>query len=162
KTIEAGLILWPLLARDRVRRLLVLCPASLVEQWQYRLRTMFDIRLTAYATAVDTDAGEFWGSNHQVVASLETLRRDQQGRWRRLLESPSWDMLIVDEAHHLNASEEEGQTLAYKLVGDLERQRRVRSMVFFTGTPHRGKNYGFMALLQLLRSDLFDPRRSIS
>lgn len=162
KTIEAGLILWPLLARDRVRRLLILCPASLVEQWQYRLRTMFDIRLTAYATAVDTGAGEFWGTHHQVIASLETLRRDQQGRWRRLLESPPWEMLIVDEAHHLNASEEEGPTLAYKLVAELERQRRVKSMVFFTGTPHRGKNYGFMALLQLLRSDLFDPRRPMS
>ncbi len=161
KTIEAGLILWPLLARDRVRRLLILCPASLVEQWQYRLRTMFDIRLTAYATAVDTDAGDFWATHHQVVASLETLRRDHQGRRRRLLESPPWDILIVDEAHHLNASEEEGPTLAYKLVGELERERRVRSMIFFTGTPHRGKNYGFLALLQLLRSDLFDPQRAM-
>src|SRR5439155_6282000 len=39
KTIEAGMILMPLLARSVVRRLLILCPASLVEQWQYRMRT---------------------------------------------------------------------------------------------------------------------------
>jgi SNF2 family DNA or RNA helicase len=48
KTIEAGLILLPLISRGDVRRLLILCPASLVEQWQYRMRTMFDIRLTSY------------------------------------------------------------------------------------------------------------------
>jgi hypothetical protein len=48
KTIEAGLILWPLLSKGLVRRLLIVCPASLVEQWQYRLRTMFDIRLARY------------------------------------------------------------------------------------------------------------------
>ena len=44
KTIEAGLILTPLLFSGRVRRLLILAPASLVEQWQVRLREMFDIR----------------------------------------------------------------------------------------------------------------------
>jgi len=46
KTIEAGLILWPLLSSGKVRRLLILTPASLVEQWQYRLRTLFDIRMS--------------------------------------------------------------------------------------------------------------------
>ena len=45
KTIEAGLILTPLLSSGRVRRLLILAPASLVEQWQVRLREMFDIRI---------------------------------------------------------------------------------------------------------------------
>src|SRR3954470_3447331 len=54
KTIEAGMILWPLLSRGIVKRVLVLTPASLVEQWQYRLRTMFDIRLAIYTSAADT------------------------------------------------------------------------------------------------------------
>ena len=45
KTIEAGLILWPLISRGTVRRLLILCPASLVAQWQQRLREMFDLPL---------------------------------------------------------------------------------------------------------------------
>src|SRR5262245_60135229 len=48
KTIEAGLILSSLISRRQVHRLLILCPASLVEQWQYRLRTMFDIRTSIY------------------------------------------------------------------------------------------------------------------
>ncbi|MDP2856997.1 MAG: DEAD/DEAH box helicase [Bacillota bacterium] len=158
KTIEAGLILWPLLARGTVKRLLVLCPASLVEQWQYRLREMFDIRLTRYIPEADTPRADFWNTHYQVVASLQTLRTDHKGRQDRLLQSSPWDLLIVDEAHHLNADEQTGPTLGYKLVERLVDERRLTSMVFFTGTPHRGKDYGFWSLLRLLRSDLFNPR----
>lgn len=162
KTIEAGLILWPLLSKGLVRRLLILCPASLVEQWQHRLRTMFDIRLARYVTEADSDRGDFWSTHSQVVASLETLRLDRGGRHERLFEGPSWDLLIVDEAHHVNADEDAGPTLGYKLAHRLVEEKKVASMIFFTGTPHRGKNFGFLALLQLLRPDLFDPRKSLT
>ena len=161
KTIEAGMVLSSLLARGRARRILIVCPASLVEQWQYRLRTMFDIRMASYATAADTDRGDFWGVHNQVVASLQTLRNDSKGRQQRLLDSEPWDLLIVDEAHHLNADEEAGPTLGYTLIKRLIEAGRIQSMVFFTGTPHRGKDYGFLSLLALLRSDLFDARMSM-
>lgn len=162
KTIEAGLILWPLLSRGTVQRLLVLCPASLVEQWQYRLRTMFDIRLARYVPEADTKKGEFWYTHTQVVASLQTLRADNQGRHERMLEAPDWDLLVVDEAHHLNADEETGPTLGYRLVTRLVENKKVRSSLFFTGTPHRGKNFGFLSLLKLLRPDWFDPKKPLS
>lgn len=161
KTIEAGMILWPLLARGRVRRLLILCPAALVEQWQYRLRTMFDIRVTRYSVEADTPRSDFWGGHSQVVASIQTLRMKNEARQKRLLESDAWDLVLVDEAHHLNADEESGPTLGYKLVKSLVAENRVQSMVFFSGTPHRGKDYGFLSLLHLLRPDLFDPRRDL-
>ena len=162
KTIEAGMILWPLLARGIAKRVLVLTPASLVEQWQYRLRTMFDIRLASYTSGADTERADFWGTHNQVVASFHTLRADHDGRHERLLEADPWDLLIVDEAHHLNADEQHGQTLAYRLVKQLQDSGRVQSMVFFTGTPHRGKDYGFLSLVHLLRPDLFDLRASMS
>lgn len=158
KTIEAGLLLWPLLSKGLVRRLLILCPASLVEQWQFRLREMFDIRLARYSTQADSKKGDFWNTHHQVVASLPTLRADRHGRHERMLEADSWDLLIVDEAHHLNA-DEKGSTLGYQFVDRLLEQQRVESCVFFTGTPHRGKSYGFWSLLKLLRPDLFDPKK---
>lgn len=161
KTIEAGLILWPLLAKGTVKRLLIICPASLVEQWQYRLRTMFDIRIHQYVTEADTAKTDFWGTHDQVVASLETLRLDKEGkqedRQKRILSAPPWDMLIVDEAHHLNADEDAGPTLGFKFTKQLIEKRLVTSVVFFTGTPHRGKNYGFLSILSILRPDLFDP-----
>lgn len=159
KTIEAGLILLPLISRGDVRRLLILCPASLVEQWQYRMRIMFGIKLTAYTTEADTPKADFWNTHNHVIASVQTLRLDRGGRHERLLEANAWDMVVVDEAHHLNADEQTGPTLGYKLIEGLLEAQRIRSMVFFTGTPHRGKNYGFLALLRLLRSDLFDPRQ---
>jgi len=161
KTIEAGLILWPLLSNAVVRRLLIICPASLVEQWQYRLRDMFDIRVTRYFPQADTPRSDFWNTHNQVVASLQTLREDHNGRHKRLFGSEPWDMLIVDEAHHLNADEDAGATLGYRLVDGLVRQNLVKSRIFFTGTPHRGKDYGFFSLLKLLRPERFSPNRNI-
>ncbi len=159
KTIEAGLILSALRSRNRLRRLLIVCPASLVNQWQYRLRTMFDVRTTIYSPSADTERSDYWNTAQQVVGSLQTLRSDTSGRWARLMKGEPWDLVIVDEAHHLNADERAGPTLGYKLVRALCDNRRVRAMVFFTGTPHRGKPFGFFALLGLLRPDLFDPRK---
>jgi len=161
KTIEAGLILWPLLSRKRVKRLLIICPSSLVDQWQYRLRTMFDIRVMKYSVEIDKDKSDFWNSNHAVVASLETLRVDNKNRHQRLIESQVWDLIIVDEAHHLNADESYGPTLGYQLIQKMVEKERVVSMLFFTGTPHRGKDFGFLALLRLLRPELFNPRESM-
>jgi SNF2 family DNA or RNA helicase len=161
KTIEAGLILEPVLSKGSVRRLLVLCPASLVEQWMQRLKTMFDIRLFRHGAEADTQNPDFWHTQSQVVASLQTLRKDTNGRHARMLEAPPWDLVIVDEAHHLNADEKSGPTLGYRFVEKLAAANRVRSMIFFTGTPHRGKNFGFLSLLTLLRPDLFDTKRSL-
>ena len=159
KTIEAGLILWPLLSSGKVRRLLILTPASLVEQWQYRLRTLFDIRMSMYRPEVDRPKADFWSTHNQVVASLPTLRIDRAGRHERLLDAPAWDMLIVDEAHHLNADEQTGKTLGYQFVERLVEEDRVQSCLFFTGTPHRGKPYGFWSLMGLLRPEVFSPNR---
>ncbi|MCL4299572.1 MAG: DEAD/DEAH box helicase [Anaerolineae bacterium] len=161
KTIEAGLILSPVIARGAARRVLIICPASLVEQWQYRLRTMFDLRFTIYATEADAPRADFWNTHDQVIVSLQTLRKDSRERHRRFFEAEPWDALLVDEAHHLGADEKGGPTLGYHLIEQLVGQNLVRSIVFFTGTPHRGKNFGFLALLKLLRSDLFDPQKSL-
>ncbi|MFP6855460.1 MAG: DEAD/DEAH box helicase [Opitutales bacterium] len=159
KTVEAGLILWPLLARKQVQRVLILCPASLVRQWSSRLLEMFDIRTTNYHSDSDRRGDSYWQRHDRVVASLHTLRDDRKGRWDRLAEAEKWDLVIVDEAHHLNADEDSGRTKAYKLVEFLQKQDKVDSLLFFTGTPHRGKNYGFYSLLQLLRPEWFSPSK---
>lgn len=162
KTIECGLVLMPLIASGRVRRLLILAPAKLVPQWQARLKEMFDIRLQRYVAEADTRRGSFWDTASQVVASLHTLRGDGRGARRRLLDAEPWDLVVVDEAHHLGVDERTGATLAYSLVADLEARRKIDSLLFFTGTPHRGKDFGFFGLMSLLRPDLFDPERDAS
>ncbi len=158
KTIEAGLILWPLLAKGAVRRLLILTPAKLVEQWQERLRQMFDIRLSMYRPDVDTPKADYWSTHNMVVASLPTLRADNKGRHERLLDAPEWDMVMVDEAHHLYADENGKKTLSLQLMERLQEAGKIKSCVLFTGTPHRGKDFGFWSLMGLL-DKRFGPKR---
>ena len=160
KTIEAGLIMTALQARGKLGRFLVLCPASLVPQWQNRLRTMFAINTVAYTADQDRSETNFWEMQSKVVASLHTLRTDMGGRHDRLLASGPWDLIVVDEAHHLGAQEHES-TLAYELVEKLKRADRIRGLVLFTGTPHKGVDYTFLALMNLLREDLFNPDQPI-
>ncbi|MFP1132553.1 DEAD/DEAH box helicase [Asticcacaulis sp. W401b] len=159
KTIECGLVLMPLIASGRVRRVLILAPAKLVPQWQFRLKDMFDIRLQRYVTEADTARGDFWATASMVAASFHTLRDDRRGARERLLNADPWDLVIVDEAHHLSVDERAGETLAYSLVSDLQERGKINSLLFFTGTPHRGKDYGFFGLMHLVRPDLFDPER---
>ena len=161
KTVEAGLILWRLFHLGLIRRLLILCPASLVQQWQERLFAMFDIRMAQYNPELDSKRVDFWKLNPQVVASFHTLREDRDGRHDRMLQTDPWDLIIVDEAHHLNVDEQAGMTLAHRLIKKLQEADQLQSVLLFTGTPHRGKHYGFLALMSLVRPDLFDPRRPV-
>jgi SNF2-related domain len=87
KTIEAGLILWRLFHLGLIRRLLILCPASLVQQWQERLFAMFDIRMAQYDPALDSNRVDFWKLNPHVAASFHTLREDRDGRHDRMLQT---------------------------------------------------------------------------
>lgn len=126
KTIEAGLVLMPLVARAQIRRLLVLAPAKLVPQWQKRLRQMFDIRLQVYDRSVDTPAVDFWDTANMVVASVHTLRRevaDGRAEGSRFLAADPWDAVVVDEAHHLHADQRTGETLSFQLLRALEERR---------------------------------------
>lgn len=158
KTIEAGLILDPLMSSNRVKRVLVLTPARLAPQWRDRMKTMFDIRLGLYSSDLDRGKISFWDTADQVVASFHTLRMDKPRE--RLLQAEPWDIVLVDEAHHFQAVERSA-TLTYNLLKDMQAAGKIESLVLFTGTPHRGKDYGFLALMQLLRPDLFDPQKDI-
>ena len=158
KTIEAGLILTPLMATGRIRRLLILAPARLVPQWRARMKSMFDIRLQEYTREQDRGKISFWDTASQVVASFHTLR--QPAARDRLLAAEPWDMVMVDEAHHFQA-QERLSTQTYDLLRELQDRDRIQSLVLFTGTPHRGKDFGFLALMRLIRPDLFDPRQPV-
>lgn len=160
KTIEAGLILWPLLDSKRVKRFLILTPAGLVDQWQYRMKKMFDIRMEKYNSKDDSDKMPFWETHANVVASIYTLDKDHKDRIKRLLSADPWDLVIVDEAHHLNAEERLGKTLSYKLIEKMQEANKIYSLILFTGTPHRGKDFGFWSLMKLLDANEFDPKKN--
>src|SRR5262249_43170858 len=102
KTVEAGLILDELHLRGLVRSVLVLVPPSLIEQWQGEPRRRFrrespshdDPPFRARGTAA---GGEF----DRIIASMHTAKREPH---RSAIAGRRWDMIVVDEAHHLRNS----------------------------------------------------------
>ena len=164
KTIEAGLILSSFQNAGRAGRILILTPASLVVQWQNRMREMFNLRMDTYHTIVDSPTARYWESHDQIVASIDTLKLDDRGaedRRERLLNASPWDIVVVDEAHHLGNDPNMGATLGYRLIRDLEEHGKIRALLFFTGTPHTGKNYKFLSLMQLLDAKKFSTREPL-
>lgn len=162
KTIEAGLIIWGLKEARKIQRILILTPAPLTYQWQERMSTQFDLNFNVYVSANDESAVNYWRTNNMVIVSAPTIQlkhnEKQIDRQNKLFEAEPWDLVIVDEAHHMNAENEQGQTLQYQLFENLQNAGKVISTVFFTGTPHRGIDYGFWMLMKLVAPKEFDPK----
>lgn len=158
KTIEAGLMISSLCSTGKAKRILILTPAPLTTQWQERMYTMFGLNFDVYTTENEKSKINYWEGHDCVIASFPTLEINNNSRQNKLLDSEAWDFVIVDEAHHMNAGAQSGKTLQYQLFEKMEKANKVISAVFFTGTPHRGFDYGFWSLMKLLNPDLFDPK----
>lgn len=162
KTIEAGLILAELLLRRRIRRILVLTPASLRQQWRDELWEKFSLRFEV----VDRQGAERlrrrlgmdanpWRSFSRIVASYHYLRQpDVREQFLSACHTPEgsphlpWDLLIVDECHNLMPSpfgrdSELCETL--RLIAP-----RFEHRLFLSATPHNGHTRSFTGLLEML------------
>jgi len=144
KTIEAGLIIAEYLARGMVKSLLVLTPASLVSQWQLELNDKFNI------TSITTDdrdpqqqVEEFWTNNPRIIASLNTAK---SAKHFSHVTNRTWDLVVVDEAHHLKNR----STLNWKLVNALNK----RFILMLTATPVQNSLVELFNLLTLLKPGL--------
>ena len=165
KTIEAGLILTELLLRRRIRRVLVLTPASLRSQWRDELWEKFALRFEivdrrateGLRKQLGMDANP-WRSFSRIVASYHYLRqpdvREQFLATCRptddAIRSPHlpWDLLIVDECHHLMPSpigEDSQLCETLRLVAPQFEHR-----LFLSATPHNGHTRSFTGLLEML------------
>ncbi len=144
KTIEAGLILSEYLARGMIQSLLILTPASLVSQWQLELKTKFGIdTVTSDDNTRQLNPDEFWSTNNRLIASLNTAK---SAKHFNLVTSRSWDLVIVDEAHHLKNR----STLNWKLVNALNK----RFILMLTATPVQNSLVELFNLLTLLKPGL--------
>lgn len=156
KTVEAGLIMSSMVNARKANRILILTPAKLVNQWQERLLQMFDLRFSIYTSQSEKIDSHYWETTNRVIASFSTLQADRNNRFDHFKSAPAWDLIVVDEAHHMNA-EEHNVTLQYKFFEMLQENGKVISTVLFSGTPHRGKNYGFWSLMSLIDPNVFGP-----
>jgi superfamily II DNA or RNA helicase len=149
KTIEAGLILQELIAARPALRVLYLAPARLVGN----VRREFDQLRLGFRqwSALEADARL---SDSRIVASLH---RAVHGKNRQLLlDAGPWDVLVVDECHHLSAWGADGgdTTNAFRLVRDLSRKLPPDGrLILMSGTPHQGSPVRFRNLVDLLRCD---------
>ena len=150
KTIEAGLVLKEYLVRNVVQRVLVVTPAALVEQWREELATKFG--LPNFVTTADPEfraAGlEGWERFPRLIASLATARRADHRA--RLVQIP-YDLVIVDEAHHLKNR----ASASWKFVNDLQR----KFILLLTATPVENDLDELYNLITLLKpGQLSTPR----
>jgi superfamily II DNA or RNA helicase len=160
KTIEVGLLMAALERRQRLSRVLVICPPGLTVQWQQEMRLKFDRTFEIYDKDFSVDESWKWKLHDHVIASLDLVkprRREDDGadfatHFGRILGAGNWDLIVFDEAHRLSRTDEGDQTLRF-LLGRALRQR-TNALLFLTGTPHQGDTGKFRSLLQLVRPDL--------
>ncbi|RKZ80989.1 MAG: ATP-dependent helicase [Candidatus Parabeggiatoa sp. nov. 1] len=142
KTIEACMVCKEYFVRGMIKSLLILTPASLVSQWQQELSDKFDI------TTISTDERQeepeiFWNQNDSIVASIHTAKHKAH---RDYVTGREWDMVIVDEAHHLKNR----NTLNWKLVNSIKK----RFILMLTATPVQNSLVELFNLLTLLKPGL--------
>jgi superfamily II DNA or RNA helicase len=146
KTIQAALILAELRARGLVRRALVLTPASLRDQWAAELTDRFALdpvildqtALARLSADLPPDVNP-WSVAEIAISSIDLVKRSEA---RRALDSVPFDLLIVDEAHHLRPGTDRGALIE-------ELAARVPWVVLATATPHSGdvSAYAFLRSL---------------
>lgn len=150
KTIEAGLVLKEYLARKVVQRALVVTPAALVEQWREELTTKFG--LSGFMTTNDAEfrasGSQAWERYPLLVASLATARRSEH---RARIAQIAYDLVIVDEAHHLKNR----ASASWKFVNELRR----KYILLLTATPVENNLDELYNLITLLKpGQLSTPR----
>jgi len=144
KTIEAGMVLKEYLLRGMAEKVLVLTPASLVGQWREELETKFNIACaTTHDALLRQDPDAFW-SQKRVIASIAQARRGEHAQ--RLL-AHNFDLVIVDEAHHLR----DRLSQSYKLVDGLNK----RFLLLLSATPVQNDLTELYNILTLLKPGIF-------
>lgn len=140
KTIEAGLIMLEYILRGLVQKVLLLVPPSLVEQWQQEMQNKFGLDFIAYDAPAFKNLPSPWKEFPRIVASLDTAKRE--GNRDEVLGS-DYDLVVVDEAHHLKNH----RTLAYQLVNRLKK----KYILLLTATPVENNLEELFNLITLLQ-----------
>lgn len=150
KTVEAGLLVQALLREQPGLRVLYLAPARLVANVRSELDRL-GLAFRSWAAGGEADARL---DDPLVIASIH--RAVFPAHFERIVDGPRWDVIIVDECHHLSAYGAEGQGAVrkYRLVDRLRKALRPTGrLVLMSGTPHQGNAERFDNLLRLLRRD---------
>src|SRR6056297_1349780 len=167
KTIEAGIFIKEMLARNLAKRVLIVSPASLTGQWEFEMKNKFHMnffRLDSHAMKdieIDYKSGSFFHKkqgHHKQLCSA-TLQYARLDRCAKQLQKIEWDIVVFDEAHHLRRHLENRKTnrfrttLGYDLARELS--EKTRSLLLLTATPIQLHSFDLYTLVDLLNPYAF-------
>ena len=146
KTVEAGLMIAETLRRRPDAKALVIAPAGLRHQWRDELKSRFaleadivDAATLARATTRLPAGANPWSHLPLIITSIDYIKRPEV---IRSVETLIWDVVVLDEAHHLAGRSDRAATAA--MLGD-----RARLLVLLTATPHSGDVDAFSRLCSI-------------
>ncbi len=156
KTIMAGLFIRELLMRADAKRVLIVAPGSLVEQWQDEMFEKFGLSFSLFSReqVEQSRSGNPFDDIDLMVARVDQLARAED--LQEKLRLSHWDLVVVDEAHKLSANyfgNKVNKTKRFQLgelLGSI-----TRHFLLMTATPHNGKEEDFQLFMSLLDADRF-------
>ncbi len=156
KTIMAGLYIRELIMRADARRIVIVAPGSLVEQWREELFEKFGLEFRVFTRDLEvaTPSGNPFEDIDHLIVRLDQMARNEE--LQEKLCAAGWDLVVFDEAHKLAAhffGNKMQKTGRFKLAEKLGAQ--TRHLLLMTATPHSGKEEDFQLFLSLLDSDRF-------
>lgn len=151
KTIEAGLVIHRQLLTGRASRVLILVPENLQHQWLVEMRRRFNLQVALFDAErfIESDASNPFDDAQLALVALEWLVEDEKAQ--DALFAAGWDLMVVDEAHHLVWHEDQ-VSAEYALVEQLAQV--IPGVLLLTATPEQLGQDSHFARLRLL-----DPNR---
>jgi superfamily II DNA or RNA helicase len=144
KTIMAGLYIRELLMRADARRILIVAPGSLVEQWRDELFEKFGLEFRVFSKELESasPSGNPFEDHDHLIVRLDQMSRAEEAQEKLCL--ASWDLVVFDEAHKLSAhfyGKEIQRTKRFNFAEKIG--RHTRHLLLMTATPHNGKEEDF-------------------
>ena len=160
KTIEAGLIIHQQLVTGRAQRILIIVPESLMHQWLVEMLRRFNLKFSIFDhdrcvesaedSHHDNENGNPFSTEQLVLVNLAFVTENPT--WYESLIAEDWDLMVVDEAHHLNWQEGK-PSLEYQCIDNLA--QTIPGVLLLTATPDQLGHEGHFARLRLLDPDRF-------
>ncbi len=169
KTIEAGIYIKEMMARQLAERVLIIVPASLVRQWEFEMDNKFNLKFEVYDGHKVKSLKKHGHYKHAqpyfnpfyydnlIICSLQFARSP---KYIELLSQIPWDVVIFDEAHHLrryltnSSSGNYRETLNYELGRKLSYSSE--SMLLLSATPLQLHSFELYSLIELIQPEAFE------